>query len=188
MKAALKHLAPGLALVSILSFALGACGTPATPTLFVPPTAGAAPVQPPPGSTPSEFQVTSEPTSAAVPTILLPSPTPTCTDGLTYVHDVTIPDGTNVTPGQPIDKQWLVKNSGSCNWDVRYRLKLVGGDAMGVAKLLALYPARAGTEANLDIVFIAPSQAGLYQSQWQAMNPDGQTFGDPFYVQVSVTP
>jgi hypothetical protein len=107
---------------------------------------------------------------------------------LTYVQDLSVPDGTNYAPGQPIDKQWLVSNSGTCNWDSRYRLKLIGGDAMAAAPLQALYPARAGTQATIRIVFTAPQQAGLYQSQWKAMNPDGLVFGDAFYTQIAVTP
>ncbi len=168
--------------------ALPACGPAITPTLFVPPTSGGLP-NPPQASIGSAAPTASPlPTPAAVPTIAVPTPTPPCTDGLAYVQDLTIPDGTNFAPGQPIDKQWLVTNSGTCNWDYRYRLKFVGGDAMAAAPLQALYPARAGTQATIRIVFTAPQQAGLYESQWQAMNPDGLTFGDAFYIQIAVTP
>jgi hypothetical protein len=172
----------GLALVT------AACGPTVTPTFFVPPTFGGVPN--PAHVRPADLTSTpgvSE-TAAPVPTIILPSPTPPCTDGLTYVQDLTVPDGTNYTPGQAIDKQWLVANSGTCNWDSRYRLKLIGGDAMAAPPLQALFPARAGTQATIRILFTAPQQAGLYQSQWQAMNPDGLTFGDAFYVQIAVAP
>jgi hypothetical protein len=180
---------PRLAAFLACALALAACGPRATPTYFIPPTLGSLP-NPPPAYLAGATSTPEGPaaTAAAVPTIILPTPTPPCTNGLTYVQDLTVPDGTNYAPGQPIDKQWLVSNNGTCNWDSRYRLKLIGGDAMAAAPLQALYPARAGTQATIRIVFTAPQQAGLYQSQWKAMNPDGLVFGDAFYIQIAVTP
>ena len=172
----------------VLALLAAGCGPAATPTFFVPPTLGSLPNPPAAylvGAT-STPGVTS--TRAVVPSDIVPSPTPPCNDNLTYVQDLTVPDGSNYAPGQPIDKQWLVTNSGTCNWDSRYRLKLIGGDAMAAPPMQALYPARAGTQATIRIVFTAPQQAGLYQSQWKAMNPDGLVFGDAFYIQIAVTP
>ena len=133
---------------------------------------------------------TSSPTLEAspVPTLSPPSPTPPCADGLTYLQDLTIPDGSIVVPGQLIDKRWQVSNSGTCNWDERYRLTHIGGDPMGASTSLPLYPARAGAEATISIVFTAPPDAGTYESQWQAVNPDGVAFGSAFYMQVVVSP
>lgn len=172
--------------LALLAWILTACGPAARPTYFVPPTAGDSPVAPP-NATNDPLPALSS-TSAQIPTIVVPTPTPPCTDGLTYVQDLTIPDGTNFAPGQQIDKQWLVSNSGTCNWDDRYRLKFIGGDPMGASPLLALFPARAGTQATIRVVFIAPQQTGLYQSQWQAMNPEGLDFGDAFYISIAVSP
>jgi len=100
--------------------------------------------------------------------------------------DVTIPDGTAISPGSSIDKQWLVNNSGTCNWDSGYRLKWIGGDPLGAAAEQALYPARAGTEATLKIAFTAPAEPGSYQSAWQAHGPDGVAFGDPVFIEIVV--
>ena len=86
-----------------------------------------------------------------------------------------------MTPGESIDKEWLVTNSGSCNWDSVIVLKLISGDAMGVPSEQALYPARAGTQATLRIVFTAPQNIGTYQSAWQAFAPDGTAFGRQVY-------
>jgi hypothetical protein len=85
-----------------------------------------------------------------------------------------------------VDKQWLVTNSGTCNWDSKYRLKWVGGDPLGAAAEQALYPARAGTEVTLRILFTAPAEPGTYGSTWQAFDPDGIAFGDPVYVEIVV--
>ena len=165
---------------------LCSCGPQAAPTYFIPPTLVPAPPASVPG-TPGEG-ATPTPEPLTVPTLALPSPTPPCTDDLDYLQDLTIPDGSTVAPGQPIDKRWQVSNSGTCNWDERYQLRLVNGDSMGAGISLPLYPARGGAEATLRIRFTAPPAAGTYECQWQAVNPDGVFFGDAFYMQVVVSP
>ena len=102
------------------------------------------------------------------------------------MDDATIPDGTIVAPGSSLDKQWLVQNSGTCNWDTRYRLRLISGDALGASLEQALYPARAGTQANLRILFIAPQESGEYVSEWQAFDANGIPFGESFFIKVVV--
>ncbi len=52
----------------------------------------------------------------------VPISTPACINNLTYLEDLTLPDGTVVKPGESLDKRWLVENSGTCNWDENYRL------------------------------------------------------------------
>lgn len=119
---------------------------------------------------------------------LPPTSTPACIDGLSFVSDVTIPDDTNVVPGSSLDKQWLVQNSGSCNWDNRYRLRFISGDPLGAATEQSLYPARVGTQATLRIIFTAPKDAGEYVSEWQAFDPNGIPFGDSFFIKIIVSP
>jgi hypothetical protein len=102
------------------------------------------------------------------------------------MNDLTIPDGTIVLAGAPIDKQWLTQNTGTCNWDSSYRLKWIGGDPLGAVQEQTLYPARAGTQVTLRILFTAPSSAGTHESSWQAMSPDGNLFGDLIYITIVV--
>ena len=113
-------------------------------------------------------------------------PTPECSNILTFLEDLTIPDGTITHPGEALDKRWLVQNNGSCNWNEQYRLKLVSGPALGVPEEQSLYPARSGTQAIIRILFTAPDQSGLQRSAWQAFSPEGEAFGDPFYLEVLV--
>jgi hypothetical protein len=115
------------------------------------------------------------------------TPTLTCSNNLVFESDVTIPDGTQVAPGASLDKRWQVKNSGDCNWDAHYHFKLIDGSALGATPDQALYPARAGSEAVLRLVFTAPPDPGTYRSAWQAFGPDGQAFGDPVYIEITVT-
>jgi hypothetical protein len=126
---------------------------------------------------------TTSPIAALPP---LPTQTPVCVDNLTFVSDATIPDGTIFASGSPLDKQWLVQNSGSCNWDSRYRLRMITGDAMGATIEQAIYPARAGTQVLVRIQFNAPEEAGEYISEWQAFDADGIPFGDSFYIKITV--
>jgi hypothetical protein len=129
------------------------------------------------------------PTSTPQPEpISSPTATPPCTDGLAFVEDATIPDGTTVSPGSSIDKRWLVQNNGTCNWDSRYRLKFVGGLEMGATTEQALYPARGGAQATFRITFTAPTEPGEYSTAWQAIDPNGEPFGDAIFMKIQVSP
>ncbi len=149
---------------------------PSQATPFVPPTVEV--IQP----------LTSQPTptKTLVQEEARPTATPSCTNSLTYLADVTIPDGTTVQPGEVLDKRWLVRNSGTCNWDKRYHVKLVLGDDLGAPLEQALYPARGGIEFEQRVLFVAPGDDGVYRSAWQAHTPEGEAFGEPFYIEITV--
>ena len=175
---------PSSLLAILLAILLASACAP-TPTLtpFVPPKAATATQPLVQGNTPVI------PTFTPLPIITAtPSPIPPCTDGLAFVEDVTVPDGTVVSPGASVDKRWLVQNNGSCNWDSGYRLKFVGGAEMGATVEQALYPARAGAQATIRISFTAPSEPGTYTTAWQAFNPDGESFGDAVFMEIVVQP
>jgi hypothetical protein len=125
-------------------------------------------------------------TSTAEPLPIVPTSTPSCVDGLTFVNDVTIPDFSVIAPGSTLDKQWLVQNSGTCNWDKRYLMRLISGDLLGAPAEQALYPARAGSQATLRILFTAPAEPGEYVSEWQAFGDNGIPFGDTFFIKIIV--
>ncbi len=161
----------------------GCGGQTARPSLFLPPGGEASLASPTPVALEQFSLLPTLPSEATV----LPQPS-FCRNDLQFLEDVTIPDGMLVAPGSVLDKQWHVKNSGECNWDERYRLRLVNGDALGAAPEQALYPARAGSEAILRILFTAPLLAGTYHSEWQAYAPDRTPFGDPVFIQIVVSP
>jgi hypothetical protein len=136
----------------------------------------------------------SPPTLAPTP---MPTSTPTrppeaatkeaaCSDVLTYIKDATIPDGTTVSAGASLDKRWEVKNSGTCNWDEKYHIRWIGGSKIGAETEQALAPARADTVVEIRMVLNAPNEPGKYRSAWQAVNPQGKNFGDPFYIEFVV--
>lgn len=150
------------------------------------------PDRPAPGSSETPFYrpPTLLPSATPSPEATLPPAQPTqpadCKDGLKFLADLTIDDGTLVKPGSLLDKRWQVENSGSCNWDERYRLRLIAGDDLGAEKSQALYPARSSSQAVIRIEFVAPAEPGPYRSAWQATNPQGELFGDPIYIDIIV--
>jgi Ig-like domain from next to BRCA1 gene len=189
-----------------LTLALAGCSpTTATPTPFLPPD-NASPTPPVlpvvtstpiplPTDTPTEALTATLPEGASAsdtPAVSLatgtPSPTPggPCTNNLHFIADVTVPDGTQYLPGQPIDKQWRVKNTGTCDWGADYRLVLVSGNAMGAPSEVALYPAKGGSAAVLELNMIAPPDPGTYTGRWQARSPSAKLFGDRVFVTINV--
>jgi len=168
--------------VGFLSLILSACSGRATPTgYFLPPNSGAQSagfIEPTFTDSPSKPE---EATASPAPTIA-----PSCISNLLYLEDLTVPDGTVVTPGEQLDKRWLVENNGSCNWDVQYSLVLIGGPQLDAPREQALYPARSGTQVMIQINFTAPEEPGPYRSAWQAQDPEGNLFGDPIYIDILV--
>ena len=151
-------------------------------TPYVPPTVriGSTPIVLTPSPQISEIDTQSQSEQAPV------TPTPECEPNLTFISDVTLPDGTIVKPGQQLDKRWEVENSGTCNWDKRYRLKLIAGQNLGASIDQSLFPARTNTQALIRIIFTAPSEAGAQRSAWQAHDPNGEPFGDPIFIEIAV--
>ena len=175
-----------LFLFSIIFIFLTACSPIPTSTPFIPPTNQAPLIEP---------TLIIIPTEATVQVQIIPLPTiiPTidqsdCVNDLSFVDDLTIPDNSFIPFGTPIDKQWLVENSGTCNWNAEYRLRHTGGAVMGAPEEIALFPAKSGTQATIQITFTAPFEEGVYESAWQAFDPNGFPFGDPIYMRILVTP
>jgi hypothetical protein len=171
-------------ILSILSILLSACASGATPTPFRPPTALAPLIEPTFIIQPTQEVVVVE--STPLPTVFPTINPADCTNNLTFLEDLTIPDNMFATFGLALDKQWLVENSGTCHWNSAYRLRNIGGAALGAPQEVALYPARAGTRTTIHILFTAPFTEGVYESAWQAIDANGNPFGDPIYIRIAV--
>ncbi len=172
-----------LAVILIL-LSLPACSPASTPTPFIPPTAQAPLIEPTFIIQPTQERVVIQ--STPLPTIVPTVDPEECVNNLTFVEDLTVPDNTTTTFGSALDKQWLVQNSGTCHWNSTYRLRHIGGADLGAPEEIALYPARAGTQATIRILFSAPFTEGVYESAWQAVDANGTAFGDLIYVRVVV--
>ena len=116
-----------------------------------------------------------------------------CTNKVSYVADVSIPDNTILSPGQEFVKTWRLRNDGDCTWTTAYALEFVEGDAMGFTGSQPLTtPVSPGQEAEISVTLTAPSAPGTYRSDWQLSDERGNFFGlganadVSFYVQVVV--
>jgi hypothetical protein len=125
-----------------------------------------------------------------------PSPTPPeagCIDAAGFLKDVTIPDNTNLLPGQSFVKTWRLRNDGTCTWTTDYALAFAGGSKLGGPAVVPLARAVApGETVDLSVTLTAPAGNGVYESKWQLQNGDGELFGigrnadSPFWVKISV--
>jgi len=96
-------------------------------------------------------------------------------------------------PGESFTKTWRLRNNGSCNWTIGYRLVFVGGDQMDGPTISAftddwIYP---GYEVDVSVDLVAPSEPGTYIGYWKLQNESGMAFGlaptsGPFYVEIVV--
>ena len=195
---------------------LAACGTgaPASPTpdvfaihtfaaetVVAELTQTAAVNSPTPQATATE--IASQPTTTAVPTSIETS-TPTATltftptpipqasptdefcDNAAWVADVSVQDGTQMSPGQNFEKTWLIKNTGTCTWGEGYRMVFGYDEKMnGQARPLPNIVSPDDT-VEVTVVFTAPLTAGEYKSYWRMSNTAGANFGEFLYVSIVV--
>ena len=111
---------------------------------------------------------------------------PGCYD-LSYVKDVTIPDNTQMTPGQSFTKTWLVSNSGTCNWEPGFIFNIVGGDAMSGVGVTLNQVVEPGRQYEFSVPMIAPTdQTGEIKGTWQLSDADNNFFGDGVYVLIEI--
>ncbi len=149
--------------------------------------------------------VPATPTSVRSPTVTatpIPSatattpPTPTtsaCTNLAKYVNDMTVPDDTEMLPGQEFIKTWRLQNVGTCTWTDQYASIFVSGDQMNAVSPLPMTGSIApnGT-LDISVTLKAPGTTGTYHGDWKLRDPNGIIFGlgktasDTFYVQIKV--
>jgi hypothetical protein len=144
----------------------------------------------PPTQTPSPF-----------PTLAPPSPIPTISvstapagggsgacNSAEYVADVTIPDGTTMTPGQKFVKTWRIINQGTCTWSTSYKLAFESGDAMGGATTFITVPVTPQNQTEISVNMTAPTANGTYKGNWRMQNDSSQPFGSTVFVEIKVGP
>jgi hypothetical protein len=111
-----------------------------------------------------------------------------------FVEDITIPDGTEMSPGESFTKTWRLKNTGSCTWTSEYKLVFDSGDAMGAAAVVNLPGNNVppNDTEDVSIAFTAPMTAGNYKSNWKLRSNTGEVFGlgsnaeGSFFVEINI--
>lgn len=160
-----------------------------SPTVPVPPEATPLPTEIPPTSIPP----TEASTNTVVPTATLtPTVTPTSIpcNLATFISDVTIPDGTELTKNTAFTKTWRLKNIGSCAWTSGYQLIFDHGDQMSgpASKQLTSGVVNPGDTVDISVDLKAPDPAGAYRGYWRMRDAGGVVFGlsngNAFYVDI----
>ncbi len=109
-----------------------------------------------------------------------------------FIKDVTVPDGTVMTPGQAFTKKWRFKNIGSCAWS-GFSLVFDSGDSMGAPASTAIGSLGAGQEIDLELPLTAPAAVGNYRGYFRINASGGVQVaivggnqGKNFYVDIKV--
>ncbi len=144
----------------------------------------------PPTATASPSPIPTQPALSPFPSIVFSTATsgggPSACDNAGYVADVTIPDGTNMAPGQGFEKKWKLQNTGSCTWSTSYQLAFSSGALMGGAPSFIKVPVPPGNQADVAVQLTAPTTAGSYTGTWRMQNANGQAFGNFITVVITV--
>jgi len=190
-------------LLIIITLLLTACNLPSKDVENIASTAAAQTVAAMLSATPISGAVTPSFTPLPVPATLTPIPLPVSTNTpaatatsncnvAQFITDVTIPDGTVMTPNQTFTKKWRIKNIGSCAW-TGFALVFDNGDAMSGPASKAISTLNPGQEVDLEVNLTAPAAIGNYRGYWR-INTNGNVLvpivngnqGKSFYVDIKV--
>ncbi len=142
---------------------------------------------------------TSTPEPTVAPTVA-PTRVPMsqgCTDGASFVSDVTIPDNSVVAPNMAFTKTWRLKNTGSCTWNSHYLVSYISGTTMSQQPGYWIVPqgqtVPPGQSVDISVGMTSPVQNGRYGSYWGLKKENGQLMpiqgganGNSFYVKIRV--
>ena len=147
----------------------------------------------PPTTTPAPSPSTTPLVASQLPinTLVLASSTSGAAQGCdssVYISDVTIPDGTVMTPGQAFTKTWAVQNTGTCTWNTNYKLVFSFGTAMNGTSTAITQSVAPGGQTQISVNLVAPSGLGNYTGNWKMQNAQGQYFGTLLTVVINVVP
>jgi hypothetical protein len=96
---------------------------------------------------------------------------------MAYLADITIPDGTVLTPGSAFVKTWRVKNSGTCDWKDGAQLVFADGDQLSGPAAVSVPVTAPDANADLSVNLAAPATPGKYTGRWRMRSPDGTVYG-----------
>ncbi|MCB9791021.1 ricin-type beta-trefoil lectin domain protein [Candidatus Nomurabacteria bacterium] len=109
-------------------------------------------------------------------------------DNAEFVADITIPDGTEMAPGQAFTKIWRIKNNGTSTWNSGYKLHFDHGSQMGGPNEVSLSnDVPPGQEVNISVDLVAPLGVGNYRGYWKMHNSADVPFGEIIWVDIVTT-
>ncbi|GAB5369802.1 hypothetical protein AAMO2058_001437600 [Amorphochlora amoebiformis] len=107
--------------------------------------------------------------------------------GAHFVKDLNFPDDSVVAPGQVIEKEWLIKNSGEVSWPKDTKLVSIEGSTFGVDVTVDIKElVQVGDIYKLRVRLVAPTKTGKHTAKFM-LSSNGQTFGHKYWVNVCVS-
>lgn len=103
---------------------------------------------------------------------------------IAYMADITIPDDTRMTGGTTFTKTWRVRNNGNVAWTSAYKLVHVKGESMTQTIEQAIPVIQPGQEAEISIEMTVPTSPGVYFSDWQLRDLQGNFVGDVLFTRI----
>jgi hypothetical protein len=181
---------PTMRVDQIQTYAVSTFSSALTLTALVAPTETPVPTMTPPPTLPTlTTPVGSTPFGAAgtpgVPVSGAATSVTSCY-GLTFVKDVSIPDNTQMDPGEKFTKTWQVLNSGSCAWEAGFKFQSTGGNSMGAVAFTVPSSVASGATYEISVPMTAPTTTGTARGNWRMSTAAGQFFGDEVFVVVVV--
>jgi hypothetical protein len=127
-----------------------------------------------------------QPLPTPPPSSSTPAPPQIPCDSMTFVADLTVPDGSQMNPGQSFTKTWRIKNSGSCTWNSSYKFVFVQGNSMGGQPQSIQGSVAPGQTYDMSVPMVAPTTPGTYAGWWQMTNAQNTPFGTRVWVEIVV--
>ena len=127
---------------------------------------------------------TPEPVEPEPPEPVEPNPVEPPQPNIAFVADVTIPDDTRIAGGTNFTKTWRVRNTGNVAWTNSFKLVHVKGEAMTSNRERVLPSVEPNHEVEISIEFTAPTKSGVYFSDWQLRDEQGNLFGDVLFTRI----
>lgn len=117
---------------------------------------------------------------------------PIAGDDLTFVRDVTIPDGTVVRVGERFVKTWELRNTGTVAWVGRFLMRLPAVDGAGcrTAERVPLPSTAPGDLLQVTVIVDAPRQPAACKVYWKVVDGAGRPYFPlkrPLFFEVTVT-
>jgi len=112
---------------------------------------------------------------------------------MSFVSDVSVPDGSIFAINEPFTKTWRLRNDGTCAWTSAYRVIFVDGERMSAPYTFAIPHAVApGQTVDISVRMRAPYKSGIYRASFMMRTDAGVLFGsgknnsDPFWLEINV--
>jgi serine/threonine protein kinase len=86
---------------------------------------------------------------------------------ISYVDDITVPDGTTFTPGSEFIKTWRLQNVSDCTLEEGAHLVYLGGELFsGDKETVIPLKVLPGQVFDISIELVAPKKSGEYKGEW----------------------